>query len=229
MDPVNVSNNTARNSHRTPDILKRFKEAFTHLKSLVQGEYLRLRDLRTNMEEEKVEQVGSEPRQESSSEAGAEGGLPAKLGKESVTSSAGESAADHVGDASRPAKVSAAQEAQQERQQDLLPAGARAASGRSAADSTPSVLNAEVSSGSPRVRSSPSPASAEDGEKADASPPAKLFFTSMDLIEHFLDWKIEQKTLASAELGASRPGMGREPSKDSDGDAKACAGSKAAI
>lgn len=35
VDPVNVNNNTARNSHRTPEILKRFKEAFTHLKSLV--------------------------------------------------------------------------------------------------------------------------------------------------------------------------------------------------
>lgn len=42
VDPVNPQNNTARNSHRTPDILKKFQEAFTHLKSLIQGEYLRL-------------------------------------------------------------------------------------------------------------------------------------------------------------------------------------------
>lgn len=42
VDPVNPQNNTARNSHRTPDILKKFREAFTHLKSCIQGEYLRL-------------------------------------------------------------------------------------------------------------------------------------------------------------------------------------------
>ena len=46
VDPVNPQNNTARNSHRTPDILKKFREAFTHLKSLVQGEYFRLQKLR---------------------------------------------------------------------------------------------------------------------------------------------------------------------------------------
>ena len=47
VDPVNPQNNTARNSHRTPDILKKFREAFSHLKSLIQGEYLRLKKLRT--------------------------------------------------------------------------------------------------------------------------------------------------------------------------------------
>ena len=46
VDPVNPQNNTARNSHRTPDILKKFQEAFTHLKSLIQGEYLRLQKLK---------------------------------------------------------------------------------------------------------------------------------------------------------------------------------------
>ena len=46
VDPVNPQNNTARNSHRTPDILKKFREAFMHLKNLVQGEYLRLQKLR---------------------------------------------------------------------------------------------------------------------------------------------------------------------------------------
>jgi len=46
VDPVNPQNNTARNSHRTPDILKKFREAFTHLKSLIQGEYTRLNKLR---------------------------------------------------------------------------------------------------------------------------------------------------------------------------------------
>lgn len=46
VDPVNPQNNTARNSHRTPDILKKFREAFTHLKSCIQGEYLRLQKLK---------------------------------------------------------------------------------------------------------------------------------------------------------------------------------------
>ena len=46
VDPVNPQNNTARNSHRTPDILKKFREAFTHLKSLIQGEYSRLQKLK---------------------------------------------------------------------------------------------------------------------------------------------------------------------------------------
>jgi hypothetical protein len=45
VDPVNPQTNTARNSHRTPDILKKFHEAFSHLKSLIQGEYLRLQQL----------------------------------------------------------------------------------------------------------------------------------------------------------------------------------------
>jgi len=46
VDPVNPSNNTARNSHRTPEILKKFHEAFTHLKSIIAGEYSRLNKLR---------------------------------------------------------------------------------------------------------------------------------------------------------------------------------------
>ena len=46
VDPVNPSNNSARNSHRTPEILKKFQEAFTHLKSLVWGEYQRLQKLK---------------------------------------------------------------------------------------------------------------------------------------------------------------------------------------
>lgn len=47
VDPVNTQNNTSRNSHRTPEILKKFHEAFTHLKSLVHGEYLRLLKLKS--------------------------------------------------------------------------------------------------------------------------------------------------------------------------------------
>lgn len=54
VDPVNSSNNTARNSYRTPDILKKFQEAHTHLKSLIQGEYLRLVRLRNEQQEQSV-------------------------------------------------------------------------------------------------------------------------------------------------------------------------------
>lgn len=45
VDPVNPQTNTARNSHRTPEILNKFHQAFSHLKSLVQVEYLRLQQL----------------------------------------------------------------------------------------------------------------------------------------------------------------------------------------
>lgn len=61
VDPVNPQNNTARNSHRTTDILKKFHEAFSHLKSLVHAEYLRLQQVA------KLQQVGvpfSEPPRE---------------------------------------------------------------------------------------------------------------------------------------------------------------------
>ena len=51
VDPVNPQNNTARNSHRTPDILKKFREAFTHLKSLIQGEYTRLQKLKQEQQQ----------------------------------------------------------------------------------------------------------------------------------------------------------------------------------
>ena len=49
VDPVNPQNNTARNSHRTPEILQKFHQAFTHLKSLVQGEYMRLVKIRNDL------------------------------------------------------------------------------------------------------------------------------------------------------------------------------------
>lgn len=39
VDPVNPSNNTARNSFRTPDVLKSFRDAFKRLKSLIYGHY----------------------------------------------------------------------------------------------------------------------------------------------------------------------------------------------
>lgn len=35
VDPINASNNTARNSFRTPDVLASFRAAFRSLKSLV--------------------------------------------------------------------------------------------------------------------------------------------------------------------------------------------------
>jgi hypothetical protein len=35
VDPVNPSNNTARSSTRTPEILEKFSQAFTQLKGLV--------------------------------------------------------------------------------------------------------------------------------------------------------------------------------------------------
>jgi hypothetical protein len=41
VDPVNPQNNTARNSHRTPEILSRFGTAFSQLKGLVQAEYVK--------------------------------------------------------------------------------------------------------------------------------------------------------------------------------------------
>lgn len=47
VDPVNPGNNTARNSHRTPDILQKFNEAFSHLKGLIHGEFHRLTALRS--------------------------------------------------------------------------------------------------------------------------------------------------------------------------------------
>lgn len=40
VDPVNPQNNTARNSYRTPEILKKFGETFAQLKGLVQKECL---------------------------------------------------------------------------------------------------------------------------------------------------------------------------------------------
>ena len=52
VDPVNPQNNTARNSHRTPEILTKFQEAFVHLKSLIMGEYLRLTRLRATQEQQ---------------------------------------------------------------------------------------------------------------------------------------------------------------------------------
>ena len=39
VDPVNPSNNTARNSYRTPDVLAYFRAAFRSLKSLVNKQY----------------------------------------------------------------------------------------------------------------------------------------------------------------------------------------------
>jgi DNA polymerase sigma len=39
VDPVNPSNNTSRNSFRTPDVLKGFRDAFKRLKSLIYGRY----------------------------------------------------------------------------------------------------------------------------------------------------------------------------------------------
>lgn len=43
VDPVNPSNNTARNSFRTPDVLKSFRDAFKRLKSLIYGRFQSLR------------------------------------------------------------------------------------------------------------------------------------------------------------------------------------------
>jgi len=40
VDPVNPQNNTARNSHRTPEILDHFRDAFSRLKSLVNKQYV---------------------------------------------------------------------------------------------------------------------------------------------------------------------------------------------
>ena len=45
VDPVNPTNNTARNSFRTPDVLKSFRDAFKRLKSLI---YVRFQLLRTS-------------------------------------------------------------------------------------------------------------------------------------------------------------------------------------
>jgi len=39
VDPINPSNNTARNSFRTPDVLQSFRAAFRSLKSLVSKQY----------------------------------------------------------------------------------------------------------------------------------------------------------------------------------------------
>ncbi|MFO0117821.1 MAG: hypothetical protein ACK521_09490 [bacterium] len=39
VDPVNPSNNTARNSYRTTDVLKSFRDAFKRLKSLIYSRY----------------------------------------------------------------------------------------------------------------------------------------------------------------------------------------------
>lgn len=39
VDPINQSNNTARNSFRTPDVLKAFRAAFRGLKSLISKQY----------------------------------------------------------------------------------------------------------------------------------------------------------------------------------------------
>lgn len=39
VDPVNPSNNTARNSYKTPDVLAYFRAAFRSLKSLVNKQY----------------------------------------------------------------------------------------------------------------------------------------------------------------------------------------------
>jgi len=39
VDPVNPSNNTARNSYKTPDVLNYFRAAFRSLKSLVNKQY----------------------------------------------------------------------------------------------------------------------------------------------------------------------------------------------
>jgi hypothetical protein len=39
VDPVNPSNNTARNSFRTPEVLKSFREAFKRLKKLIHQHY----------------------------------------------------------------------------------------------------------------------------------------------------------------------------------------------
>jgi len=39
VDPVNPSNNTARNSYRTTDVLKSFRDSFKRLKSLIYCRY----------------------------------------------------------------------------------------------------------------------------------------------------------------------------------------------
>ena len=39
VDPVNISNNTARNSFRTPEVLKKFREAFRRLKVLIHNRF----------------------------------------------------------------------------------------------------------------------------------------------------------------------------------------------
>lgn len=39
VDPVNPTNNTARNSFRTPDVLKSFRDAFKRLKSLIYNRF----------------------------------------------------------------------------------------------------------------------------------------------------------------------------------------------
>lgn len=39
VDPINPTNNTARNSFRTPDVLSAFRAAFRSLKSLISKQY----------------------------------------------------------------------------------------------------------------------------------------------------------------------------------------------
>ena len=45
VDPVNLTNNTARNSFRTPDVLNHFRAAFFSLKSQITKQFQKQQDL----------------------------------------------------------------------------------------------------------------------------------------------------------------------------------------
>jgi hypothetical protein len=58
VDPVNPSNNTARNSYRTPDVLASFRAAFRSLKSLVNKQYQLAS--KPQLTDEKAQKIGEQ-------------------------------------------------------------------------------------------------------------------------------------------------------------------------
>jgi hypothetical protein len=67
VDPVQPSNNTARNSFRTPDVLKSFRNAFKRLKSLI---YTRFQETLVETVRPSKEAAGAQPIANSLSESG---------------------------------------------------------------------------------------------------------------------------------------------------------------
>jgi len=185
---VNPQNNTARNSHRTPEIIKKFQEAFTHLKSLVQGEYYRLVSLRHEQEADRAMVPLSVVASQDAAEATPGSDSAALVGADAQTNTLEQQQILPevvCTPASRPERP---------------PAGDARSQGANLSPSLPAQTPSSASAAFKPKKGlqQPGVGFALWGSPLQELPLKPFFFASVDLIEHLLNWREELMSLAPA-------------------------------